>query len=247
MRISSYIVWAIQLALIIHVLKTGRSRYWIFILIFMPLIGGLAYLVVELLPEFSRSISGQRAVRNVKKTLNPGAEVRHHQAAWEQSPNTDNARRYAEALLDAGKVTEAEEIVNQALTGMFANEPTLLLVRARIQFVQNRTAEAQKSLEALQEHNPEFRNAGGHLLYAQALEANNEIDKALKEYSAVAGYFPGVEARYRWALCMKIAGKQQQAIAELESIMQDAKLAPAHFRKSQKPWLDAIKRELAAG
>jgi hypothetical protein len=245
-RISSIFVWAIQLALIVHVLKTGRSRYWIFFLIFMPLIGGLAYLIIELIPEFSRSISGQRAVRSVKKTLNPGAEVKQHEAAWEQSPNTDNARRYAEALLDAGKAGEADEIIDQALKGLFANDPTLLMVRARIQFQQNRPADALKSLEALQEHNPGFSNAAGHLLYARALEATGQIDRALQEYAAVAAYFPGVEARYRQVMCLKSAGKQQESIVEMESVLKDASMAPAHFRKSQKPWLDEIKRELAA-
>jgi len=240
-------VWAIQLALIIHVLKTGRSRYWIFILIFMPLIGGLAYLLIELLPEFSNSIAGQRALRNVKYAFDPGGDVRRHQAAWEQSPNTDNARRYAEALLDAGEAAKAEAIVDQALTGIFAYEPTLLQVRARLQFGQDRMGEALESLEELQEHNPDFRSADGHLLYARTLEATGQVEQALKEYTDVAGYFPGVEARYRRALCLKAGGNRQESIAEMESIMKDAKLAPAHFRRRQKPWLDATRRELAAG
>jgi len=247
MRISSLLVWTIQLALIVHVLKTGRSRYWIIVLIFMPLIGGLAYLLIELLPEVSNSISGQRAMRHVKNVFDPGGDVRRQQAAWEQSPNTDNARRYAEALLDAGEAAKAEAVVDQALTGMFAFEPTLLLVKARLQFEQDRMDEALQSLEALQEHNPDFRSADGHLLYARTLEATGQIGKAMKEYTDVAGYFPGVEARYRRALCLKAAGNQQESIAEMESIMKDAKLAPAHFRKSQKPWLDAARRELAAG
>lgn len=102
MPLISILIWLIQLALIIHVLKTGRSRYWIMALLFMPMIGGIAYLMIEILPEFSGSITGQRAVRNVKKTLNPGADLRQHEAAWDQSPNVDNGRRYAEALLDTG-------------------------------------------------------------------------------------------------------------------------------------------------
>jgi hypothetical protein len=241
----SIVIWLIQLALIIHVLKTGRSRYWILFLIFMPMIGGIAYLLIELLPEFSNSISGQRAVRSVKKTLNPGADLRHHAAAWEQSPNVDNGRRYAEALLDEGKTAEAEEIVNQALKGLFATEPTLLLVKARIKFYQDRLAETVETLETLQENNPDFRNAGGHLLYARALEAVGQTEKAIREYSAVSGYFPGVEARYRLALCLKSTGNISASSTELESIINDAKLAPPHFRKTQKPWLDAVNRELS--
>ncbi len=240
----SILIWLIQLALIIHVLKTGRNRYWVLIMLFLPLIGGIAYLVVEILPGLSGSITGQRAVRNVRKTLNPGADLRYHEAAWEQSPNVDNGRRYAEALLDSGKTAEAEEIVNGALKGLFVTEPTLLLIKARIEFDQDRPAEAVESLKTLQENNPDFRNAEGHLLYARALEANGQTDKAIREYSAVSGYFPGVEARYRLAMCLKITGNTQASKDELESILNDAKLAPPHFRKSQKTWLDAVKHEL---
>jgi hypothetical protein len=241
----SILIWLIQLILIIHVLKTGRSRYWIMILLFMPMIGGIAYLIIELLPEFSGSISGQRAVRSVKQTLNPGAGLRQHEAAWDQSPNADNGRRYAEALLDSGYSDEAEAIINQALKGLFTTEPTLLLLKARLQFEKEQTAEAIKTLELLQEHNPDFRSAEGHLLYARALETEGQIEDAVREYSAVSGYFPGVEARYRLALCLEVAGKSSASRTELESILNDAKLAPPHFRKSQKTWLDEVKRELA--
>lgn len=244
MEIPSILIWLIQLGLIIHVLKTDRSRYWIFFLIFMPLIGGIAYFIIELLPGFTGSIEGQRAVRTVKQTLNPGADLRQHEAAWNQSPNVDNSRRYAEALLDAGKIDDAENIINQALKGLFKTEPTLLLLKARLQFETGRTGDAITTLETLQEHNPDFRSAEGHLLYARALEAEDRIDEAIREYSAVSGYFPGVEARYRLALCMQSAGKEKASRSEFESIMNDAKLAPAHFRKSQKTWLDAVKREM---
>ena len=242
---TTILVWLIQLVLIIHVLKSGRSRYWIFILLFMPMIGGIAYLVIELLPEFASSITGQRAVRNVKKTLNPGAGLRQHEAAWQQSPNVDNSRRYAEVLLDAGKINEAEEIINQALSGLFETEPTLLLLKARLQFEHGQTAEAAKTLESLQEHNPDFRSAEGHLIYARSLEAQDRVEDAIREYSAVSGYFPGVEARYRLALCLAANGRDNAARKEYESILNDAKLAPPHFRKSQKTWLDAVKKELA--
>jgi hypothetical protein len=242
---SSILIWLIQLALIIHVLKTGRSRYWILVLFFMPFIGGVAYLIIELLPEFSGSIKGQRALRNVKQTLNPGADLRQTEAAWSQSPNVDNGRRYAQALLDSGKTDEAEDIINQALKGLFATEPTLLLLKAQLQFDKERTPEVIQTLESLQEHNPDFRSAEGHLLYARALETEDRIDDAIREYSAVSGYFPGVEARYRLAMCLEVAGKSTASQAELESILNDAKLAPPHFHKSQKTWLDAVKRELA--
>lgn len=239
----SILIWLVQIALVIHVLKTGRNRYWIMVLLFLPLIGGIAYAVIELLPEFTGSISGQRTLRNVKKTLNPGADLRRCEAAWEQSPNVDNARHYAEALLASGRDADAMEIVGQALKGLFSTEPTLLLLKARILFEQSRAHDAVEALETLQQNNPDFHSPEGHLLYARALEADGQIDAAIREYSAVAGYFPGVEARYRLGLCLKRAGKDDAAKSEFDSILTDAKLAPAHFRRSQKHWLDATRRE----
>ena len=235
----------LQAALVIHVLKTGRSFYWIMALVFIPLIGALAYFVIEILPAMSGSVSGPRAMRTVKKTLNPGAELNHAKAAWEQSANADNSRRYAEALMAAGKMSEAEDIVNQALKGIFATEPTLLLVKAQIEFEQKRPQQAVEALETLQEHNPDFRSAEGHLLYARSLQATGELEKAVREYSAVSGYFPGVEARYRLALCLRHNGNEKAAKAEFQSILNEAKMAPPHFRKSQKQWLDAAKHEMA--
>ena len=61
----------------------------------------------------------------------------------------------------------------------------------------------------------------------------------------VVVYAPeGVEARYRLALCLAANGQQTAAEKEYKSILNDARLAPAHFRKSQKPWLDAVRKEL---
>jgi len=234
----------VQAAMVIHVLKTGRSRYWIMALIFLPFVSTIAYLVVEVLPEFLGSMTGRKAVRSIKKTINPDAELRQAEAQWQQSANVDNSRRYAEALVDSGKLSQAEDIVNQALTGLFSTEPTLLLVKARLEFEQNRPQQAVESLETLLEQNPDFKSADGHLLYARSLEATGDLKSAVREYAAVSKYFPGVEARYRLALCLRKNGNEQAALAEFSSILNDAKTAPAHFLKSQKHWLNAVRHDI---
>ena len=236
-----YITYLIQILLVIHVLKTGRSRYWIWLLLFLPLIGGVAYLVIEMLPELSGSIGGQRALRGAKTIINPGADLRHHAAAWQQSPNADNARRYAGALLADDQYTEAEEILDQAQSGFFSTEPNLMLLRAQVRFKAGDATGAVSVLEQLQEANPGFRSAEGHLLYARALESVGNSEKALEEYSSVANYYPGAEARYRMALALKNAGNVQESRTEFEQMINEADLAPRHFQKSQAQWLRLAK------
>lgn len=236
----------IQIVLIIHVLRTGRERMWIWILIALPMIGGLAYLVVELIPEWRRTIGGQRALRQVKASLNPGGAVRQWQMAWEQSPNADNARGYAGALIANQRFEEALTILHQVTSGFFKHEPNLLLLIAEARYSLEQYPQAIEALETLIAENPGFKSAQGHLLYARALEQNQQTNKALEEYRAVAHYFPGAEARYRLGLALKNAGQHQESITEFEQILKDARLAPAHFRKSQKLWLSQVKTELQA-
>jgi hypothetical protein len=241
---SPYWLYLVQALLIVHVLKTGRSRYWILILLFIPVLGGLAYLLMEVLPELSASISGQRAQRGLRKALNPGGQLRRLAAAWEQTPNADNARHYAAGLLDAGQLAEAEDVIDQALAGLFSTEPNLMLLKARLKFESGEAAAAAQLLDELQAANPGFRSADGHLLLARSLESSGQVERALQEYRAVAAYYPGVEARYRYALALRGADRPSEARAELEQIIHDARLAPAHFSKAQAVWLKRARQAL---
>ena len=238
-----YLGYLIQLVLIVHVLKTGRERYWIFVLFFLPLIGGLAYLVVELLPEFSRSISGQKASRGIKRMVNPGGDIQKLTSAWEHSPNVENGKQLAAALLDADKTTQAGEVIDQALTGFFKTDPTLLLLKARVQFKQDQFAQSVTTLDFLKENHPDLRDAEGHFLYARALEGDGQLQRAIDEYRAVARYYPGAQARLQLALALSQAGESDEAQEELTELLKDAENAPRHFRQHEREWLAKARKE----
>ena len=239
-----YLTYFIQILLVIHVLKTGRDRYWIWLLLFLPLIGGVAYLVVEIIPEFKSSISGQRTRRGVRNLIDPGADIRAQAAAWEQSPNADNGRHYAQALLAAGRAAEAGEILDEALGGFFKTDPALMLLKAQALFDQENWEASLATLETLQEHNPDLRSPEGHLLYARVLEKTGRHEDAISEFRSVAAYYPGAQGRFLFALALKNAGQEKEAAEEFRNMIRDAELAPAHFRKSEKNWLDQAGKEL---
>ncbi len=41
----------LQVALVVHIIKTGRSTTWIWIVVMLPLAGSIAYLLLEVLPD----------------------------------------------------------------------------------------------------------------------------------------------------------------------------------------------------
>jgi len=230
----------VQIALIVHVLKTGRAYYWVFI-IFLPGIGPLVYFIVELLPELLESRQGRSAFRGLRKTLDPGADLRQRQKEHRLSGSVDATRRLAGELLESGEYDKAIEHYKNALTGLYEHDPDLLLGLATAQFGSEQFDLARQTLDRLIEHNPEFRSPDGHLIYARAVEACGDIDKAREEYAALVAYYAGAEARVRYGALLESQGDNELARKEYEEIVTAAELAPTHYLKAQKHWISEAK------
>lgn len=235
------LTWLVQLGLIVHVMKTGRNTYWIFALLMAPGLGGLAYLIIELLPDLMNDRRARSAARGVAKSLNPGAGLRQREREHKLSGSVDATRRLAEELVDNGRYAEAIELFESALKGLYEHDPDLLLGLAEAQFGDSRFVDSRETLERLIEQNPDFKSPVGHLLYARVVEACGDDDKALQEYKALASSYAGAEARLRYGLLLEKRNDVEAALAEYEEIATVADLAPRHYRKAQRLWINEAK------
>ena len=234
----------IQVALVAHVIKTGRNTLWIWALIFLPLAGSLAYFAIEILPELVGGRAGRRVVSSAKRTIDPAGDLRRAQRQLRANDSIENRRRVANELCSRGHYVQAIDYYRQALTGLYEHDPYLLLGMANAQFLSGDAAGARATLDRLREHNPDFKSAEGHLLYARALEGEGNLDKAREEFAAVAVYYPGAEARYRYASLLARMGQGSLARDVLTQLLTDAEFATKYFRREQREWLTAAKREL---
>lgn len=236
---------AVQVALIVHVLKTGRAFYWVFIIALFPGIGTIAYVIVELLPEWSSSFRARRAVAGIRRTLDPEAELRKHERELKLSGSVEAARRVAGELVEQGRYDEAIEHYRAALTGLYENDPDLLLGLAEAQFGKGEHEAALDTLETLLDTDAGHRTPVAQLLYARALEECGELEEAAEEYEAVVASFAGAEARTRYARLLERLGRADAARAQYEEILAASELAPRHYRKAQAPWIREARDGLA--
>jgi hypothetical protein len=233
---------AIQAGLIIHVIKTGRNQIWIWVLALLSYAGILAYIAVELIPDLFRSRTAQRTARGFKKAMDPTADLRRYESEARLGSNVASRQRYAEELSRHGRHDEAIAQYRAALTGLYAHDPNLMLGVAQAQFAKGDAVAARTTLDELIRLNPDFRSPQGHLLYARALEAEGNFQKALEEYQALAPSYPGAEAAVRYAQLLQSQGRREQAQKVASELLEQARIAPAHYRKAQKSWLDAAQR-----
>ena len=237
----------IQVGLVVHIIKTGRNTAWVFIVLLFPVVGAIAYAIVELLPEFTNSRTGHRARRGIAKAVDPDRDLREARVRFEAADTAQNAIALAERYLDRSMYAEAKPLYERFLTGVYSGDPALLQGLARAQFGLEEFDGTVTTLDRLRETNPDHRSAEAHLLYARALEGAGRRDAALHEYEALAGYYPGPEAACRLALLLKAGGDTGRARDLFEGVVRTSRSAGAHYNGLHREWVEMARREAQNG
>ena len=74
--------------------------------------------------------------------------------------------------------------------------------------------------------------------------ASRAPSSALEEYRVLSSYYPGAEARVRYGQLLKRRGDLEGAQRVFRELLDSAQLAPAHYRRVQREWLELARREL---
>jgi hypothetical protein len=234
----------IEVVCIVHAAKTGRFMPWGLIILFIPGFGVLAYVLIELLPEWFGSAQGQHARRKVVSTLDPGKRYRVLTDELAVADTIANRAALAEECLALGKFQEAEQHYDHILALPMGDEPTYALGKARPQFGLDDAQAAVATLDGLRQRWPDYQSAEGHLLYARALEAAGRTDDALYEYQAVANYYPGAEAKVRYGLLLEKAGSRDEGRTLLTDVLTQLKRAPKYVRRREADWISLAEKAL---
>ena len=234
----------IEVVCIVHAAKTGRFMPWGLIILFIPGFGVLAYVLIELLPEWFGSAQGQHARRKVVSTLDPGKRYRLLTDELAVADTIANRAALGEECLTLGKFAEAEQHYDHILALPMGDEPLYALGKARAQFGLGDAKAAVATLDDLRQRWPDYQSAEGHLLYARALEGSGRTDDALYEYQAVASYYPGAEAKVRYGLLLDRAGRRDEARTVLGDALTQLKRAPKYVRRREAEWIGLADKAL---
>jgi hypothetical protein len=236
----------VQVALVIHIIKTGRNTTWIWIVVILPVAGSVAYLLLEALPDLMNTNTGRSAGRKIQSVVNPNRDINEATRQFSISDSVENSMKLAEECFKKGLYSDAKELYSKCVRGVHADNPDLLYGLAKSDYELGNFSETRASLDKLIELNPEYKNQEAHLLYARTLEALGEVAAALHEYETLHGYFSGPNASYHFGKFLQAQNQAEKAKEVFNHILLIAKNSPSHYRSVHKEIIRLAKIEASS-
>jgi len=224
----------------IHVIRTGREMYWLFVLFSFPLLGSVVYFVAVFLPQSRIERDVTKGIRNLGKVIDPGRGLRDARQAFDLTPTAHNQMLLARALYDAGKIAEAVEQFDACLRGPFAKDAEFRLGAATAKLANGQAEDAIALLLALRADSPDFRAEQAGVLLANAYVQANRPDDAAAEFEAVIARFDSVEARCHYVVWAVQTGRNQAAQRELAALDGRRKHMTKHTRALYRDLFKAV-------
>lgn len=224
----------------VHVVRTGREIYWLFLLFAIPYIGSAVYFFAVYLPESRLHHDVRRATHAAARVLNPGRELREAARDFDMTPTAQNEMRLANALLETGEYARAAQHFEACMKGPFANDPVMRQGAAQARLQLGEHAVARELLEAIRQQTPDFHPEQTTLLLAQAYALEGRHEDAGREFTAAVNRYGSVQARGEYAIWALGQGKQDVADAQYQEIRRAMKYWNSYTRNLHAPLMKRL-------
>jgi hypothetical protein len=235
----------LSVLLCVHVVRSGREMYWLWIILMFQPIGGVIYLVAILIPAFMRGPTVRKAGQAARETLDPTRNYRDAKAAVDDAPTVHNRMRLAVSAGELGRWDEAEGQYRAAAQGVHAEDPAVAFGLAHALVELGRYGEALPILQKLETESP--RTPQTALQIARAYEGLGRMAEAEAPYQHAAARLPGLEGLARQAAFFAHTGRRAQAEEALAEIDKRLDRTNPRFQKEGRHWRDLAADAVAKG
>lgn len=232
-----YIITVILQAIcVIHCIRKGNQNNWIWLIIFLPLIGCLIYFFSEI---FTR-----REMRSVQtgvgEIFNPSGSIKKLEENLRFSDTFNNRVALADAYLEAGQTQRAITLYESSLTGAFT-ENEYAISQLIVAYYAEKRYEDVLAMAPRIAKQPQFARSKAHILYAMSLGYCGRDEEAEKEFLGLKGRFSNFEARYYYAFFLQKNNRYEEARQVLSEIKDEIPQLSGVERRHHGEWLSRSK------
>ncbi len=236
-----YVSIALQAICAIHCIRKGNQNKWIWIIVFLPIIGCIAYIYTEMFDkgELNKVKSGVGAV------FNPSGTIKKLEANLQFTDTINNRMALADAYLNAGYTDKAITMYESCLGGNFS-ENEYVNIKLIVAYSEAKRYDAIVPIGAKIYNLPQFPKSKAHTLYAMALAATGNVEQAEKEFRTRLGRFSSYESRYQYGVFLQEMNRPQEAKQLFTMLVNEAEQLSSREKRDSREWFvlakDALKK-----
>lgn len=231
----------------IHVVRTGRELYWLWIFVIAGSLGAAIYFLAIILPEMLGGRTARTVGAAARKAIDPERDYRNAMRALDDIPTVGNRMKLAQAAAGLGRWSDAEAQWAQCVTGHWAEDPAILMGHANALLELQRWEEALVRLEQLRKLGRDGETPSVALAFARAYEGLGRNQDADAAYRFAADRVPGLEAGARYVAFMAKTGRREDAEIGMAEIERRLGKIAGPLRAEARVWRDFAAKALGRG
>jgi hypothetical protein len=217
----------LQALAIIHFVRRRPDTYWLWIILMFGGIGALAYIFIEVIPDFG-------LLRTSFQVFPRRKRIRALEAMIIDNPSIGNYEELGDLYLDDDQYVKARECFDKVLAREESIDP--LYRRALCALALNDYSAAVADLEKViaRDAKYDYQRAAG--LLAHALGKLAERDRASNMFAEVTETSTLSETQYNYASFLAETGRAAEAREWAERILRKKATMPDYIRRRERPW-----------
>lgn len=235
----------VQVLLVVHVFRNHKPTYWIFLLLFMPFIGAMAYILLEILPEWRSGRQGAQVADSITRMVNPTGQLKALEAQLANANTMANRIAYADELVRCGHYQEGIARYQEDLRGIYADDIDL---RKKLATAYTLMGDHTAAYQVWQQLHAEqaLKQLEEQLAYQVAAYQAGQLEHPLEMFGDFFDRTQNMEAGYWFTLMLVQANQPDKAkdvVAQMEKNYQHHK----HFKTTiGREWIAKARKVIGS-
>lgn len=134
-------------------IKRNKPFVWLWLIVFLPYIGGLVYFIMEVLPELIHSQSVSNMGSAIDGRFHPNKKIEDLERLVKRQGTISNIVQLADAYSEAGNYEKAVELYKSCLQGPYEHDGEIQFKIVNSLFRAGKIPFAREALKVFKEHN----------------------------------------------------------------------------------------------
>lgn len=148
-----FLPYIFQLLLIIHMLKRNKPFVWLWLIVFLPYVGGIVYFIMEVLPELIHSQSVSNMGNVIDDKIHPNRKIEDLEHLVKRQSTISNIVKLADAYSESGSYEKAIDLYKSCLQGPYEHDGDIQFKIVNSLFRAGKIDQAQEELKRYKAYN----------------------------------------------------------------------------------------------